>query len=256
MAKKKPMSNEERLRRKKECEKRRRERIKLSAEATEALKKQKHDIYVRLKNQGKVKMINQMTRREKKERRKRWNINTQNRRTRIKAAQEAEGWNTPPETDNEDNPDVVINHQEPTRDNNKLVAGPIQDHSPELRGQCSRQNNSGRKRVRRDRSAAYREISKLKIEIKRPKKSKEKYKKRFYRAENKRRATPNEDTTPRKKVKEIIKRNGSVNTELKVDKIYVLPIEEKFILEEGQFLQENVSKRHYVSTPSLLVKRK
>lgn len=30
--------------------------------------------------------------------------------------------------------------------------------------------------------------------------------------------------------------------QLKVDKIYVLPIEEKFILEEGQFLQENVSR--------------
>lgn len=176
MAKKKPMSKEERLKKKRDCEKRRRERIKQSAEATEALKKQKHEIYVRLKSQGKVKMVNQMTRREKKEIRKRWKINSKNRRAKIKAAQEIEKWNTPPESsENEENPDNELNIHKP--DNNNVVAGRSADHSPGLRECDSSQKKSGRKRVRKDRSACYRENKKLKMEIERLKRSRDKYKK-------------------------------------------------------------------------------
>lgn len=49
MAKKKPMSEEERKAKKRECERRRRERIKQSVEATEELRKLKHSIHLKAK---------------------------------------------------------------------------------------------------------------------------------------------------------------------------------------------------------------
>lgn len=217
MAKKKPMSKEERLKRKKEYERRRRERIKMNPELTEALKKQKHEIYLRLKGEGKVKMVDQMTRREKKERRTRWKTNTQNRRARIKATREMEKWCTPPESsENEDNPDNDLNAQGPIQENINVEARPSTDHSHCLKECDSSQKKSGRKRVRKDRSACYRENKKLKIEIEKLKRSKEKYKKKLYRAQKKASSiVANKDITPRKKVKELIKRNGNVSEEVR-----------------------------------------
>lgn len=199
MPKKKGMTNEERLKKKRECEQRRRERIKQNAEQTEALKKKKHEIYIRLKAEGKVKTIGQLTEREKRATRKKWAENKRVSREKNKIRNENQNTNNPPESEN-----VIVNPSQ------HLV------NTESLNGKSSesRQKIRGRKTLRKNRAACYRRLKYLERQVEELKRSKEKYRKRLARASKK---NPNEkDPTPRKQVKNLLTRNkGKINQEIR-----------------------------------------
>lgn len=178
------MSQEEKLKRKRECEKRRREKIKNDNVKHQALKDKKHEIYLRAKETGKVKLVNDMTEREKRLKRKQWNKNTKTRRQRIKAAVEASRFcenHTPPQS-----PLSLNGHQ--------------QQANVE-----SLQKKRGRKQVKRNRSSAYRKIKLLEKKNSSMKKKYEKYKKKYLRLVEKRNKELKNELTPNTKVKNILK---------------------------------------------------
>lgn len=79
------LSNEERLKRKRECEKRRRENIKKkNAEKLKALKDKEHEIYLKAKESGRVKLVNDMDSREKRMYRRKWRTEKRNYRHKKK----------------------------------------------------------------------------------------------------------------------------------------------------------------------------
>lgn len=210
------------MRKKRECEKRRRERIKQSPEATEELKKLKHEIYLRLKEQGKVKSIKELNRREQKAVRKKWKENTRNRRKRLKAAEELEreiAKNTPPASD------IEIENDEQTSPNNHLietnsVSSPIGGPSMP-RFEDNAHKKRGRKQVRKDRAACYRVNEKLKRKIENLKRSCDKYKKKYYRMKHKaEEKEDNIDITPTKKVKAMIRECGQVSNEVRKELLW------------------------------------
>ena len=108
---------------------------------------------MRLKEQGKVKSIKELNRREQKAVRKKWKENTRNRRKRLKAAEELEreiAKNTPPASD------IEIENDEQTSPNNHLietnsVSSPIAGPSMP-RFEDNAQKKRGRKQVRKDRA--------------------------------------------------------------------------------------------------------
>lgn len=83
----------------------------------------------------------------------------------------------------------------------------------------SSQKTSGRKRVRRDRATCCRENKRLKDQLEAMTRSRDKYRKRCYRADNKH-ICREQDLTPRKKDKQIIKRNGKVTGEIKKELLF------------------------------------
>lgn len=172
---KKVMSREERLKKKRECEKRRRERIKNDTVATEALKKLKHDIYVKAKESGRVKMISELNPRGQRNIRKKWRENTRNKRKRDEEMEKGENFierNSPPSTEIEDNIENDIQPQisiSPSQIGIN-IAERVEHHE-------SSQKKRGRKKVRKDRASCYRKLNKITQENSKLKKKCEKYKK-------------------------------------------------------------------------------
>lgn len=78
------LSNEKRLKRKRECEKRRCENIKKNAEKLKELKDKKHEIYLKAKESGRVKLVNDMDSREKRMYRRKWRTEKRNYRHKKK----------------------------------------------------------------------------------------------------------------------------------------------------------------------------
>ncbi|WAR10066.1 hypothetical protein MAR_035142 [Mya arenaria] len=119
----------------------------------EAYKRKERERYEQKKKRGVVKPIAELSKRDQRSKRKQWRQSSNKyyiRKQRILTA--IENTETPP-------------------------------HSPE-NNQVQAARRMGRKKVRRDRSKAYREIFKLRIALKKEERLKEKYKKRFQRQKN------------------------------------------------------------------------
>lgn len=160
MPKKKKIPEAERLRLKRECERKRREKINNDPQAKILLQEKERFKYLKKKEKKQVKSVKEMTTRELRGKRKQWRENTKNYRQR-KRAEERLVPSTPPSS-----PDNLIPEQ--------LIA-----HRPNV------QKRNGKKLMRRDRSKLFRENVKLKDKVKSLQRLADKY-----RMRNKRLTSP------------------------------------------------------------------
>lgn len=140
--------------------------------------------YQERKKVGKLKNVEELSERERRSVRKQWRKNQRNKRKKDKETKILLSSNTPPNSPSQD-----LSHEQLPKD-----------------GRTSR----GRKKIRKDRSKAYREISKLRIKLAQKEKYVARYKKRFYREKVKNR---NLDS-PRTKTNTLI-RGQKVSEEVK-----------------------------------------
>lgn len=111
--------------------------------------------YQERKKVGKLKNVEELSERERRSVRKQWRKNQRNKRKNDKDTKILLSSNTLPHSPSQD-----LSHEQLPQD-----------------GRTSR----GRKKIRKDRSKAYREISKLRIKLAQKEKYVARYKKRFYR---------------------------------------------------------------------------
>lgn len=166
----------------KERARRWRERQKNDPEKHQRYLENEKERYRSRKNSGKLKCISELTERQKRSVRKRWRKNQKQKREKDKDIANLITVNTPP--DSPGNEDIY------------LVDG---------------RRSSGRKKVRRDRAKAYREVKKLKVKLQKKEKEIHKYKKRLYRE----RARINQGKdSPRTKTRKLL-RGQSVSDEVR-----------------------------------------
>lgn len=176
MAKTNDKEIEKRRKQKREAERRRRERIKSNPELYEKAKAEERARYHRRKKQGKIKSINEESKRTKRIIRKRWRTAANKYRKSkkiMKAAVEFAEQNSPP-------------------------ASPIPQDQIFNPTPATSRRDSGRKIVKRNRSKMYRDIQKLRLELQKTRNQLEKYKKRFYRTKNKK--DKEKELSPRSRV--------------------------------------------------------
>lgn len=179
---KKKLSREEILLRKRLKEKERYQKMKDDPIKKELMKEKERKKYENKKLKKQVKSIKDMTPREARVKRKQWRKNANSYNQRKKQAEAIVLPDTPTISDEDDPEPVNFDHTK---------------------------NNSGRKRIRRDRSKIIQRNKRLKAENEILKKSRDKYKKRYYREINKH--NNNKEMTPKTKVKELMKnKNRSI----------------------------------------------
>ena len=132
-----------------------RERQKQDPEKHQKYPQKEKQRYQERKKVGKLKNVEDLSEREKRAVRKQWRKNQQNKRKKDKETKNLLSSNTPPNSPCQD-----LAHEEAPLD-----------------GRTSR----GRKKIRKDRSKAYREINKLRVKLAQKEKDVARYKKRFYR---------------------------------------------------------------------------
>lgn len=161
----KAMGREEKLKRKSECEKRRREKIKEDADKHLKLKELKHQIYVKAKEMGKVKSVSDMTAREQRVQRNNWRLNQKSLRKRKKLEKKVqidESSSTSTDDTNEDLSDLQS----------------MMDVSAASSVSASSQRKRGWKIAHRAGATAYRKLKKVMIENELLKQKAEKYRKK------------------------------------------------------------------------------
>lgn len=196
---KQKISKEERLRRKQECEKRRREAIRSDPDKWEQEKENERKRYLKRKSEKKIKMIGDMTPREQRAKRKKWNEN--NKRSRVRKQNEKRLQ------------EHLINQTPPESDEERIDATNEREEHNILPLAGSSRKSSGRRRVRKDRAKAYRMLTKERNKSEIYRKKAAKYRKKYERLLEKI-SKKEHEITPRKKVKEIIK-GVKVTTEIK-----------------------------------------
>lgn len=113
-----------------------RERKKNNPEEYRAYLQKERERYNKRKEKGEIKSIQELSAREQKNQQKSWRVNQRNKREKSKILLDAvQRLNTPLNSPNENN----------------------------ANDQTLKRNNVGRKKVRRDRARAYREIKKMKL---------------------------------------------------------------------------------------------
>ncbi len=137
------------------------------------------DRYKRRKEQGKIKSINEMTNRQKRATRRGWR---RSQRELRKKRMQLENLPTPMNSPE---------HGEPEADVDFLLPSPG-------RRQLEGNRGAGRRRVRKDRSKAYRTIQKLRIQLQKTEKAKQKYRKRLSRISS-------QKSTPRSKAEKMMR---------------------------------------------------
>lgn len=157
------LPNSEILRKKREREKKRRDELKRNPEKYEEAKKKESERYLKRKAEGKITLINDLSERGKRLKRKQWKVNNKQYQHNKRLHQ------------------VLINNLEASTPPSTPPASP--DPSIIIQPSTSKKT-SGRKKVRKDRSAAYRSITKVQGELKIMKRRAEKYKKRYRRLKN------------------------------------------------------------------------
>jgi hypothetical protein len=164
----------------------RRYRDKINSDSALSLKQQEkdHERYLSRRKCMKIKLISQMTEREKRNMRRRWRVNTQNARLR--------------KTDNIETTPTATNQ----RVFERVESNSIAEHSYYLQRNTSKQM-SGRKKVRRDRASAYLKLAKLQTELKDAQRRVNRYKKRLQRIKG---GVSNASPSPAKKVRQLLKR--------------------------------------------------
>lgn len=151
----------------------RKRKSNMTADQLEVLKQKARERYHRMKAERKIKLISDMTEKEKNVQRKKW----KKRKAEYRTRKQNEKANTPPMSD-EDDPVVPIT--------------------------ISRQQMSGRKKVKRDKAKVYRDLKNKNDEIEKLRKQVEKYKKRLAREKNKNNVKGFASPSPSKKVAQII----------------------------------------------------
>ncbi|XP_063233360.1 uncharacterized protein LOC134537058 [Bacillus rossius redtenbacheri] len=190
MARKKAaMSTAERLKKKKECEKRRRERLKKDPEKLKALQEKKHKIYLKAKVTGKVKLVADFNERQKRQKRKEWRQATKKYRNKKKEEEEMQAYL-------QENVQNVCDSERVNQEGNENI--PCTSSYSE-RERVSTQKKKGRKQIRRNKTKSYRQIKKLEAVNSALMKKYHKYKKRYQRLLKGKEKTPT--LTPNTKVK-------------------------------------------------------
>lgn len=190
MGKSKAMSREEKLKRKRECEKRRREKIKEDADKQQKLKDLKHQIYLKAKESGRIKMVKDMTAREHRAQRNTWRYNQKSCRKKMleKVKQMYESPSTSINNNNDEFSDI------------ESIIG---DSTMSISSSVSSQKKKGRRIVRKDRASAYRRIKKVEKENILLKRKADKYRKKYSRLLEK--YKPAKTDTPKSKLKVFLK---------------------------------------------------
>ncbi|CAH2004316.1 unnamed protein product [Acanthoscelides obtectus] len=154
---------EKRRQQKRDCERRRREKVRSNPEQYEKAKQQERERYYERKKQGKIKLIGEVSRREKKRLRKKWKEYKRSYNTNKKHVTRATQMlkeNTPPAA--------------PTRDLNEI------ENNQDV-ANVSGRSSAGRKRVLRKRSATVRKLKELERKVEKYKKLTQRYKTRLQR---------------------------------------------------------------------------
>lgn len=170
-----PLSREEILIRKKMRERERYKKLKEDPVMREVLKEKERKKYENKKRKKQVKPAREMTPRERRLKRKMWRKHRATyikRKTLLNSLPES-----PPSSETDDNPAPL---------NIQIL--------------------SGRKRISRDRSKVIQRNKKLVLENECLRRSKEKYRKKYYRLIQQYKAPVNTDLTPKRKVKQIMKK--------------------------------------------------
>lgn len=106
MAKKQKQTNEERLRKKREAERRRYARLKKKAEEDpdfcQELKEISQQKYLKRRGKKQIKLIGEMNQREQRLKRKQWRCNTQSMRQKRKETLQRQRETTPPNSSEEE----------------------------------------------------------------------------------------------------------------------------------------------------------
>lgn len=177
MGKSKAMSREEKLKRK-----RRREKIKEDADKQQKLK---HQIYIKAKESGRVKMVSDMTPREHRAQRNTWKLNQKSCRSRKKLEKVQQMYESPTLPNNDDDEYLDI----------QSTIG----QSMSICSSVSSQKKKGRRIVRKDRASAYKRIKKVENENKLLKRKADKYRKKYSRLLEK--YKPSKTNSPKSKLK-------------------------------------------------------
>ena len=184
-----------------------RQRKKENAEEYETYLRKERARYHKRKEKGEIKMVSDMTEREKRHKRKFWRQHKQKERNQKKNRH----LDTPPPTP-------------PT--------GPFP---------VRLQTSSSRQRMRRDRAKAYREIDRLKQQVIQQKKMIERYKKRLYRKSQKLK----DANSPKTKTKQLLKGqkvNEHVRKTLLFHNVFLQGIKEKYQNAECEKAKQLLSK--------------
>ncbi|XP_054266871.1 golgin subfamily A member 6-like protein 1 [Macrosteles quadrilineatus] len=178
MAPRKKQSDSERLKKKREAEKKRQEKIKQDPERLRQQQIKEHEKYLKKLQKGQRKLIADQSDREKRQTKKKWRDATNKSRQKKKQIEEEErilNENSPPPSE----------HGSP---------GPAEPPRPDGR------INSGRKRIKRNKTKCYRELQELKLKYKKSTKKAERYKKRYLRLLKSKDKEKNTVSTPRTKI--------------------------------------------------------
>ncbi|XP_071052091.1 putative autophagy-related protein 11 [Onthophagus taurus] len=228
MARTKKNSSEEIRKKKRECEKRRREKIKNNPERKEIEQIKKHELYKNAKKKGIVKSIKDLSNREKRVQRKKWKENSKRYREKRQALKNLRK-NTPPTSSDtgtsdeldEDNSQVEAininvenngNGSSCSFNNNSISTKLGTTITKENRNALSRQKTQGRKVMLRNRAKCYRTLGKVRKENSNLKRQLDMYKKKYYRLKNK---SKTEKDTPNSNVNKLLKGVKNVPQEVK-----------------------------------------
>lgn len=157
-----------------------RDKLKDDPVLAERTKEKEHARYLRRKQLKKIKLVSDISDREKRKRRKKWRENTKRYRERQAPAEASERYvneNSPKET-----PTTSI-----------LPSG--------SENSSAQQHRLGRRKVRRDRAAAYVRLEQLEIKLEAAKRQAERCKKRLQRMQQNTSVSP----SPRKKVNQLLR---------------------------------------------------
>lgn len=204
---KRKKTEEERLRLKRECEKKRRDRIKNDPKAYKAAQEKERKRYIKRKKAGKIKMIQDLTEREKRIQRKKWRMNNQTRSNKLAVVKSLA---TPAASDvvQDTESTHTISTEIPQPSTSGLTTRSRITHVMEIRDNMlssggSSRKEYGRRRIKRDRAKVYRRLRKAEKEIKKLKRRVDCYRKRFSRAVQKSKQKKGE-LTPNTKVKKML----------------------------------------------------
>ena len=164
-------------------------RAKIKSDPQAAMKQQQkeHERYLRCRECKKIKLIDEKSERDKRKTRRQWQINTQNARNRRNA--------------HSDEMDVENGPENTTEQSGFEADIFTKEHSYSSSSNQSRQK-AGRKKVRRDRAAAYLRLKKLETELKEAQRRANRYKKRLQRIKG---GVSNLSPSPATKVRKFLK---------------------------------------------------
>ncbi|MGL5028750.1 MAG: hypothetical protein ACRC6C_01280, partial [Wolbachia pipientis] len=219
---------EERLKKKREADKVRQAKIRSDPVLLAKEQSKRHALYLKRLEKKQVVPIKELGLRAQRHQQARWRKNSKHYRDRNKAFENHMRSNTPPSSPDEqvnnfnsNNPNPTTSAQTPltglpvrvgTRSCN-LLSTPLMPKAEDLR------KKSGRRKLRKDRAQAYRNLRVALNDAKRAKKRANKYKQKYYRLLNKD-SEKKKCSTPRSKVRAMLKSHRFVSATIKKRLVY------------------------------------